>query len=332
MPKQKRRTEREVEDIEGRSTPSTPVIYEVVCRLGEEEMARPAVSLWWSGVAAGLLISFSLLAQAILLTHLPDAPWRPLIVSFGYSIGFVMVVLSRQQLFTETTITAVLPVMAEFTPGNLWKLARMWGIVLLANFAGTLFAALFCTFTPVLSPELKSGMLEISRQLMTPGRIEMVFKGISSGFLMAAMVAAAERGGGAIPRHGADDLAHCRRRLHAHRRRQHRSLSAGAQRRPAMAIDDRRLHRAGAYWQYRRGHCALCLDRLCAGHERNLDAEPADYLPRVSPQLTRPAKLPPSLFFSFFEEFRTDNVDFNLLRLVTLRSSMAVLWDQFYPS
>jgi formate-nitrite transporter family protein len=46
MPKQKRRTEREVEDIEGRSTPSTPVIYEVVCRLGEEEMARPAVSLW----------------------------------------------------------------------------------------------------------------------------------------------------------------------------------------------------------------------------------------------------------------------------------------------
>ena len=184
----KRRTEREVEDIEERSTPSTPVIYEVVCRLGEEEMARPAVSLWWSGVAAGLSISFSLLAQAILLTHLPDAPWRPLVVSLGYSVGFVMVVLSRQQLFTETTITAVLPVMAEFTPGNLWKLARMWGIVLLANFAGTLFAALFCTFTPVLTPELKDGMLEISRQLMTPGWFEMIFKGISSGFLMAAMV------------------------------------------------------------------------------------------------------------------------------------------------
>lgn len=119
-------------------------------------MARPAVSLWWSGVAAGLSISFSLLAQAVLLTHLPDAPWRPLVVSFGYSVGFVMVVLSREQLFTETTITAVLPVMAGFTPGNLWKLARMWGIVLLAS--------------------------------MTPGWFEMVFKGISSGFLIAAMV------------------------------------------------------------------------------------------------------------------------------------------------
>ena len=41
-------TEREVEDIEERSSPRNPVIYEIVRRLGEEEMARPALSLWWS--------------------------------------------------------------------------------------------------------------------------------------------------------------------------------------------------------------------------------------------------------------------------------------------
>jgi hypothetical protein len=64
----------EVKDVEELATPRTPVIYEVVRRLGEEEMARPFTSLWWSGVAAGLSISFSLLAQAILRTHLPDAP------------------------------------------------------------------------------------------------------------------------------------------------------------------------------------------------------------------------------------------------------------------
>src|ERR1700686_5137052 len=72
---------REVDDVEERSTPLTPVIYEIVRRLGEEEMARPFTSLWWSGVAAGLSISFSLLAQAILQAHLPDAPWRPLVTS-----------------------------------------------------------------------------------------------------------------------------------------------------------------------------------------------------------------------------------------------------------
>ena len=106
-------TEREVEDVEELSTPRTPVIYEVVRRLGDEEMERPAISLWWSGVAAGLSISFSLLAQAILQSHLPDAPWRPLVSGFGYSVGFLMVVLGRQQLFTESTITAVLPVLKD---------------------------------------------------------------------------------------------------------------------------------------------------------------------------------------------------------------------------
>ena len=181
-------TKREVEDIEERSSPRTPVIYEIVRRLGEEEMARPAVSLWWSGVAAGISISFSLLAQAILQTHLPDAPWRPLLADLGYSVGFVMVVMSRQQLFTENTVTAVLPVMAEFSGPNLIKLARMWGVVLIANFVGTLFAALFCTFTPVLTPELYNGMLDISRQLMGHTFGEMFFRGIAAGFLVAAMV------------------------------------------------------------------------------------------------------------------------------------------------
>lgn len=181
-------TEREVEDIEERTVPRTPVIYEIVKRLGEEEMARPVTSLWWSGVAAGLSISFSLLAEAILSAHLPDAPWRPLVTSFGYSIGFVMVVLSRQQMFTENTVTVVLPVMADFNMKNLRGLARMWTVVFLANMAGTLFAALFCTFTPVLTPELHNGMIEISRQLLEHSWLETAFMAVGAGFLMAAMV------------------------------------------------------------------------------------------------------------------------------------------------
>ncbi|HUI96803.1 MAG TPA: formate/nitrite transporter family protein [Xanthobacteraceae bacterium] len=181
-------TAREVEHVEERSSPRTPVIYEVVRRLGEEEMVRPVTSLWWSGVAAGLSISFSLLTQAILLTRLPDAPWRPLVASLGYVVGFVMVVLSRQQLFTENTITVVLPVMAAPTLRNLQNLGRMWAVVLAANMTGTLFAAAISIYTPALTPELRDGMLAISRQLLDHGWFEMVFKGIAAGFLVAAMV------------------------------------------------------------------------------------------------------------------------------------------------
>ena len=128
-------------DVEELSTPRTPVIYEVVRRLGDEEMERPATSLWWSGVAAGLSISFSLLAQAILQSHLPDTPWRPLVAGFGYCVGFLMVVLGRQQLFTESTITVVLPVFKDIHLANVWRMLRLWAIVLVANLAGTLFAA-----------------------------------------------------------------------------------------------------------------------------------------------------------------------------------------------
>src|SRR5689334_23910532 len=135
-----RKARKEAEKVEERAELRTPVIYEIVRRRGDEEMERPAVSLWWSGVAAGLSISFSLLAQGILKLHLPEAAWTHLLTSAGYTVGFLMVVLGRQQLFTETTITAVLPVMAEFSFANLGRMLRMWGIVFAANTAGTLFA------------------------------------------------------------------------------------------------------------------------------------------------------------------------------------------------
>jgi formate/nitrite transporter FocA (FNT family) len=181
-------SEQEVRDVEEMAAPRTPVIYEVVRRHGEEEIKRPATSLWWSGVAAGLSISFSLLAQAILETHLPDTAWRPLVSSFGYCVGFLMVVLGRQQLFTESTITIVLPVFADLSAKNLWRMGRLWAIVLVANFTGTMLAAIFCTYTPALPAELLHGMQNISRDLLGLGWWRMAFRGVSSGFLIAAMV------------------------------------------------------------------------------------------------------------------------------------------------
>jgi formate/nitrite transporter FocA (FNT family) len=178
----------EAREIEERSGLRTPVIYEIVRKLGDEEMARPAVSLWWSGTAAGLSISFSLLAQSILELHLPDAPWRTLLSSLGYAVGFLMVVLGRQQLFTETTITAVLTVMADFRLANLARMGRMWAIVWIANTVGTAVAALFCTFTPVIPPDLRAAMIEVSAKLMENGWLEMFFRAITAGFLIAAMV------------------------------------------------------------------------------------------------------------------------------------------------
>ena len=40
---------------------------------------------------------------------LPESAWRPLVSKLGYSVGFLVVVLGRQQLFTENTLTVMLP-------------------------------------------------------------------------------------------------------------------------------------------------------------------------------------------------------------------------------
>ena len=261
----------EVRDVEELATPRTPVIYEVVRRLGEEEMARPLTSLWWSGVAAGLSISFSLLAQAILQAHLPDAPWRPLVTSFGYCIGFVMAVLSRQQLFTESTITAVLPLAKNFTFDNLGRTARLWAIVLAANLAGTLFAALFCAYSPVLTPELYGGMLTISQSLLdfswcrhAVSRNRRRLPDGGHGLAYAGRRAVAVSGD------CSHDLAHRRRRLHPRGRGQHGSLFAGVFRQLGVVANAGAVHGASADWQYDWRHGAVCADFLRPGYGRDL--------------------------------------------------------------
>lgn len=89
---------------------SAAVVYEIIQREGSAELSRGAAALWWSGVAAGLAIGFSVVAEALLAAYLPDAPWKPLVDNLGYCVGFLIVILARQQLFTENTLTAVLPV------------------------------------------------------------------------------------------------------------------------------------------------------------------------------------------------------------------------------
>ena len=88
---------------------SPRLVYQIIRIEGEEELARPLRSLIWAGIAAGMLISFSVLGEAILRTHLPDTPSRYVFENFGYSFGFLLVILGRLQLFTENTITTVFP-------------------------------------------------------------------------------------------------------------------------------------------------------------------------------------------------------------------------------
>jgi formate/nitrite transporter FocA (FNT family) len=168
--------------------PTTPrVLHETVRRAGDEELDRPALSLLWSGLAGGIAISASLLGQALIESRLPDTPWRPLVASFGYTLGFLIVILGRLQLFTESTLSAVLPVATHPSLANFGRLLRLWGLVLTFNLLGTFLIAGATEASLMGSPEQRSAMLEVSRKLLDHDWLATLKLGIPAGFLIAAV-------------------------------------------------------------------------------------------------------------------------------------------------
>ncbi|MGR3496896.1 formate/nitrite transporter family protein [Citreimonas sp.] len=182
------RHDREEDSVSNATRLSARLIYEVVRRDGEEELRRPMSSLIFSATAAGILMGLSVLGEAILRRHLPDQPSSFLLENFGYSLGFIVVIFGRMQLFTENTITTVLPVIARPERQCLMDMLRLWGVVLAANVVGTMIAAGFLSQTPVISPEVKEAFVQISKHAveMAPG--ESFVRALPAGMLVAAIV------------------------------------------------------------------------------------------------------------------------------------------------
>ena len=165
-----------------------PVLFEIIRRNGQEEIERPVQSLWWSGLVAGLSIGFSALTPAMLRRYLPAGEWTPLISQLGYSVGFVIVILSRQQLFTENVITAVVPVMAKSHLRNLLLMLRLWAVVLVANVVGATLFSLFLRYSGAIDAELAKSIHAVSEHLLNAQPMETMGRAMVSGFLIASLV------------------------------------------------------------------------------------------------------------------------------------------------
>ncbi len=103
-------------------------------------------------------MGFSLLAEALLLAHLPNTFWTPLVSKMGYAVGFLIVILGRQQLFTENTLIVVLPIFQKRDLATLLGVLRLWGVVLAANLAGTVLFALLLSKALAFPPEVESAL------------------------------------------------------------------------------------------------------------------------------------------------------------------------------
>jgi formate/nitrite transporter FocA (FNT family) len=127
-------------------------------------------------------MGFSLVGQALLYAHLPDAPWRPLLVRLGYPLGFLIVIIGRQQLFTENTLTAIIPLLTRRSRAALLSVIRLWTTVLIANLAGAHLFAWVVGNTPMFKPQV------LAKEAADVSFGSAVLRGVFAGWLIAMVV------------------------------------------------------------------------------------------------------------------------------------------------
>jgi len=191
--------EKEQRQAAERAAPGPLVIHEIVRAEGEKELERSLNGLVWSSLAAGLSIGFSFIAQSYLEAGLPDAPWRRLVSAFGYTLGFLIVVLGRQQSFTETTLTALIPTLTRRDMASLRSTLRVWGVVLAVNMVGTWLFAAIAAIPGVFSPAANAAMATIAGKLLALPFWECAVRACFSGWLIGLMVWLLPASGSARP-------------------------------------------------------------------------------------------------------------------------------------
>ena len=163
-------------------------IYEIVSREGSAELSRKLSALAWSGLAAGVCISFSMLSEAYFKMYLPETTFKPLISNIGYTFGFIIVIMARLQLFTENTITVMLPVFEHPALRNIIRTLKLWAVVFSTNLLGTFIVALLITKFGFASPTQLGAVLEVSEHAVVRDLWNVYVQGIPAGFLIAALV------------------------------------------------------------------------------------------------------------------------------------------------
>lgn len=128
-------------------------VHEILDQLSEDgslQHSRPSWSLFLSALAAGLEIGFSILLMGVLFSLFENRISEPamhLLLSLSYPLGFLFVIIGREELFTEQTTIAVIPVLSR--KKEFKSLFRLWAIVFVGNLIGCFIFSYILATLPV---------------------------------------------------------------------------------------------------------------------------------------------------------------------------------------
>jgi formate/nitrite transporter FocA (FNT family) len=179
---------RQTEEIQSQSRPSAALIHETIRAEGEQELTRRWWAILMSGLAAGLSIGLSLVVQGEYQAVISDEATRRLVAPLGYTVGFLVVVLGRQQLFTENTLTPILPLLHHRDVGTLGKVLKLWALVLASNIVGTWTFAAALAHTSIFEPRVMDAFLDISRRTIEGSFSSTFVRAVFAGWLIALMM------------------------------------------------------------------------------------------------------------------------------------------------
>lgn len=181
-------SQEEAEQAHQRERPRSAVIFETIRAEGETEFERSSGSLFFSALAAGLSMVFSMVAMGVLRAGLPDTTWRHLVAGFGYTLGFLIVILGRQQLFTENTLTPLLPLFARPTAWRWKQLGRLWAVILAGNLVGAAISSALVAFAGAFPPDMLHAFDGLAADTIGHPVLVTFAKAIFAGWLIALMV------------------------------------------------------------------------------------------------------------------------------------------------
>ena len=131
-------------------------------------------------------MSFSLLLIAMMDTLVQgqfSKAVTEMLTAAMYSVGFILVILGRSELFTEHTTRAVYPVLHGRAPVR--RLLRLWAVIYASNLIGTLlFARLVTIIGPALGVVRRPVFGEIAVGIVNHSWWVIALSGLLAGWLM----------------------------------------------------------------------------------------------------------------------------------------------------
>ena len=160
-------------------------VFERIVATASYEFSCSDRQLFLSGLAAGLSIMLSFLTRATVEATVPGTAGE-ILGYLLYPIGFVFIVIGGYQLYTENTLTPVTLVLTRIASVPL--LLRVWGIVFVANILGAILGAVLLAETGIFSPDVARVATEMGTHALHTPWLDLFFKGIVAGWLVAGMV------------------------------------------------------------------------------------------------------------------------------------------------